>query len=127
MKKVIVIDSCKTLWSFYRKELISDGRIVITVPYKNNPLLPIELEKPDLIIMDNMLSTEEQKFLYKRIRHAFNETPVILHTFGSGKTADIKDLFLTKSYNLSELKHKANVLLETQKAQARQSTVAYVC
>ena len=114
MKKVIVIDSCKTLLSFYKKELISDSRIIMTIPYQNNPLLLLEVEKPDLIIMDNMLSTDKQKFLFKRIRHAFNETPVILHAFGSGNTADIEDLFLVKSSSLSELKYITDTLLETQ-------------
>ena len=114
MKKVIVIDSCKTLWSFYKKELISDSRIIMTIPYQNNPLLLLELEKPDLIIMDNMLSADKQKFLFKRIRHAFNETPVILHTFGSGNAADIKDLLVVKSSSLSELKYTTDTLLETQ-------------
>jgi len=100
MKKVIVIDSCKTLWSFYRKELINNSRIVMTIPYQNNPLLLLAVEKPDIIIMDNMLSADKQKFLFKRIRHAFNETPVILHTFGSGNTASINDLFLAKKFQL---------------------------
>jgi len=114
MKKVIVIDSCKTLWSFYRKELINNSRIVMTIPYQNNPLLLLEVEKPDIIIMDNMLSADKQKFLFKRIRHAFNETPVILHTFGSGNTASINDLFLAKSSSLSELRYITDTLLETQ-------------
>ena len=114
MKKVIVIDSCKTLWSFYRKELINNSRIVMTIPYQNNPLLLLAVEKPDIIIMDNMLSADKQKFLFKRIRHAFNETPVILHTFGSGNTADINDLFLAKSSSLNELRYITDILLETQ-------------
>ena len=114
MKKVIIIDSCKTLLSFYKKELMSNSRIIMTIPYQSNPLLLLEIEKPDLIIMDNMLSTDKQKFLFRRIKHAFNKTPVILHTFGSGNTADIKDMFLVKSSSLSELKHITDTLLEKQ-------------
>ena len=127
MKKILVIDSCKTLWSFYKKELIDVNRIIMTIPYKNNPLLLIEMEKPDLIIMDNMLSTSEQKFLLKRIRHAFNETPVILHTFGSGNTADINDLFLVKSTSLSELKYITDTLLETQGLFTAERGIAGAC
>ena len=127
MTKILVLDGSEALWLLYKKELSCDNRKVITRTYKNKYLQLINSEKPNLIIMDNMIPAEKQKFMLDKIRKDNKELPIILHSFVSGKTANIKDLFLTKSYNLSELKHKANVLLETQKAPARQSTVAYVC
>jgi len=127
MTKILVLDGSEALWLLYKKELSCADRKVITRTYKNKYLQLINSEKPSLVIMDNMIPAEKQKFILDKIRKDHKELPIILHSFASGKTADIKDLFLTKSYNLSELKHKTNVLLETQKAPTRQSTVAYVC
>ncbi len=127
MKKILVLNGSEALYLLYKQELSCADRKVITRTYKNKYLQLINSEQPSLVIMDNMIPTEKQKSILTKIRQDYNELPIILHSFVSGKTADIKDLFLTKSYNLSELKDKANVLLETQKVPVMKSTVAYVC
>ncbi len=114
MKKILIINGCEALWFLYKKELIWSDRIVTTITCKNKYLQVLNSEKPDLIIMDNMIPAEKQKFMLKKIRKNNKELPIILHSFVSGKTAEIKDMFLTKSYTLNELKHKANILLETR-------------
>jgi len=111
----------------YKKELIWNDRIVITITYKNKYLQIINRKEPDLIVMDNMIPIEKQKCILKKIRENHQELPIILHSFISGHTAEIKDLFLTKSYNLNELKHKANVILETRKISHENRTSACVC
>ena len=127
MKKILVLNGSEALYLLYKQELSCADRKVITRTYKNKYLQLINSEQPSLVIMDNMIPTEKQKSILTKIRQDYNELPIILHSFVSGKTADIKDLFLTKSYNLSELKDKANVLLETQKVPVMKSTVAYFC
>ena len=127
MKKILVLDGSEALWCLYKKELDWSDRIVITITYKNKYLQIIDSERPDLIIMDNMIPIEKQEFMLKKIRKNYKEFPIILHSFVSGHTAEIKDLFLTKSYSLSELKHKANILLETQQVSREYSMSACVC
>ena len=127
MKKILVLDGCESLEFLYKKELIWNDRIVITITYKNKYLQIINRKEPDLIVMDNMIPIEKQKCILKKIRENHQELPIILHSFISGHTAEIKDLFLTKSYNLNELKHKANVILETRKISHENRTSACVC
>jgi len=127
MKKILVLDGSEALWLLYKKELSGTNCKVITKTYKNKYLQLIDSEKPGLVIMDNMIPVEEQQFMLKKIRKNHKELPIILHSFASGNTAEINDLFLTKSHNLSELKHKTNILLETQEPPAKLRTVAYVC
>lgn len=127
MKKILVLHGCQALWFLYKKELICRDRMVLTKTHENKYLQIIENQRPDLIIMDNMIPANKQKSILKKIRKNNKELPIILHSFVSGETLEVKDLFLTKSYNLNELKHKANMLLDRREVAYYYNTASCVC
>jgi len=82
--------------------------------------------KPELIITDNLLPPEKQKFILCRIRKNCRELPIILHRFPSGNSAELPDLFLAKTSSLSELKHKTLALLTVQEVPPVPATETYL-
>lgn len=111
MKKILILNSCETLWFLYEKELESEACSVTTRSCRSNYLQEIRKIKPDLIITDNLLPVEKQEFILNRIRKNYRELPILVHMFPSGNRAALPGLPLFKSNSLSELKHKTTTLL----------------
>jgi len=124
MKNILVLNGCEALWFLYKKELSGKDRTIITKTYKNKYRQLINSQKPSVVIIDNMIPIKKQEYVLKTIRKHHKELPIIHHCFLSGHTAELRDLFLARSYNLGELKHKTAVLLETQDIQPEHQEVA---
>lgn len=125
--KILVVDDEELLVKGIRFNLQNDGYEVIT---GSNGLEAVEIastQNPDLIILDIMMPEMDGLTACGRIRE-FSNVPIILLT---AKTEDMDKLigfdhgaddYLTKPFNILELKARVKALLRRSYTQTQEST-----
>jgi DNA-binding response OmpR family regulator len=118
MPKILVVDDEEHIRLLYFEELNEAGYEVITAEDGYKLLETIEEEKPDLVILDIKMVGYNGLDLLQDIRNHFYALPVILSTAYDSYKEDMKsivaDFYVVKSFNLTELKNKISMALETR-------------
>lgn len=125
--KILVVDDEQLLVKGIRFNLQNEGYDVITGSNGAEALLLAEQQNPDLIILDVMMPEMDGLTACSKIRE-FSDVPIILLT---AKAEDMDKLmgfdngaddYLTKPFNILELKARIRALL--RRANAQSSTAA---
>jgi two-component system, response regulator, stage 0 sporulation protein F len=118
MAKILVVDDEEHIRLLYSEELSESGYEVITAESGYQLLERIEMEKPDLVILDIKMVDYNGLDLLQDIRNRFYDLPVILSTAYDTFKEDMKsiaaDFYVVKSFDLTELKKKIGMALETR-------------
>jgi DNA-binding response OmpR family regulator len=118
MPKILVVDDQEHIRLLYSEELNEAGYEVITAEGGYKLLETIEEEKPDLVILDIKMADYNGLDLLQDIRNHFYDLPVILATAYDSFKEDMKsiaaDFYVVKNFDLSELKKKIAMALETR-------------
>ena len=90
----------------------------ISVSYTLKILERIEKEKPDLIVLDIKMADESGLDILQEIRNKYYNLPVVLCTAYDTFKEDMKsiaaDFYVIKSFDLTELKNRIAMALETR-------------
>lgn len=117
MPKILIVDDEEHIRFLYSEELADEGYEVITHDSGNQLLELIDKEKPDLVVLDIKMVDYNGLDLLQDIRNRYYDLPVILCTAYDTFKEDMKsiaaDFYVTKSFDLSELKTKIKMALET--------------
>ena len=123
MKKILVVDDEALLVKGIRFNLQNDGYEVITGSDGVEAVELAQSQKPDLIVLDVMMPRMDGLTACSKIRE-FSDVPIILLT---AKTTDMDKLlgfdqgaddYLTKPFNILELKARIRALLRRSGAAA---------
>ncbi len=118
MNKILIVDDNEPIQILYADELTEEGYDVITTGDGVGLLGLIEEAQPDLVVLDIRLGETNGLDLLQDIRNTYYELPVILCSAYSAFRYDMKsiaaDYFVVKSSDLSELKVKIKMALETR-------------
>jgi DNA-binding response OmpR family regulator len=117
MAKILIVDDEEHIRYLYSEELSEAGYEVITADNGYRLLERIEEEKPDLVVLDIKMVDYNGLDLLQDIRNKFYNLPVILCTAYDTFKEDMKsiaaDFYVIKSFDLTELKNKIAMALET--------------
>ena len=117
MAKILVVDDEEHIRLLCSEELTEAGYEVITAADGYELTERIEKEKPDIVILDIKMIDYNGLDLLQDIRNKFYNLPVILCTAYDTFKEDIKsiaaDFYVIKSFDLTELKKKIAMALET--------------
>ncbi len=118
MPKILIVDDEEGIRMLYSMELEDEGYEVITLPDGRDLLAIVDKEAPDCIILDIKLREYNGLDLLQQIRKRHYDLPVILNSAYSSFKVDLKavaaDYYVVKSSDLSELKDKVKIALETK-------------
>lgn len=118
MAKILIIDDEEHIRYLYSEELTEEGYEVITAENGYRLLEKIEEEKPDLIVLDIKMVDYNGLDLLQDIRNKFYDLPVVLCTAYDTFKEDMKsiaaDFYVIKSFDLTELKSKIEMALESK-------------
>ena len=116
MNKILVLDNDESIQMFYADELLEEGYEVITSGDGFRLMKLIEIESPDLIVMEIKLGKYNGLDLLQDIRNTYYNLPVILCTAYPSFKYDLRsiaaDYYVVKSLDLSELKLKIKMAME---------------
>lgn len=117
MPKVLIVDDEEGIRMLYSMELEDEGYEVITLPDGKDVLKTVEEQRPDVIVLDIKMKEYSGLDLLQEIRKKYQDLPVILNSAYSSFKAEGKavaaDYYVIKSSDLTELKEKLKVALET--------------
>ena len=117
MAKILIVDDEEHIRFLYSEELTDDGYEVVTADSGFQLLDRIAQEKPDLVILDIKMVDYNGLDLLQDIRNKYYDLPVILCTAYDTFKEDMKsiaaDFYVIKSFDLTELKNKIKMALET--------------
>ncbi|MCB2189647.1 MAG: response regulator [Deltaproteobacteria bacterium] len=117
MAKILIVDDEEHIRFLYSEELTDEGYDVVTADSGRDLLERIEKEKPNLIILDIKMVDYNGLDLLQDIRNKYYDLPVILCTAYDTFKEDMKsiaaDFYVIKSFDLTELKNKIKIALET--------------
>ena len=120
MPKIFLVDDEEYIRVLYSEELKETGYEVISAESGYKVLETIEEEKPDLVILDIKMVDYNGLDMLQDIRNHFYDLPVILSTAYDSFKEDVKsiaaDFYVVKSFDLTELKQKIAMALETKLA-----------
>lgn len=115
--KILIVDDEEHIRFLYSEELTDEGYEVITADSGYKLLERIEEEKPDLVVLDIKMVDYNGLDLLQDIRNKYYDLPVILCTAYDTFKEDMKsiaaDFYVIKSFDLTELKNKVKMALET--------------
>lgn len=118
MAKILIVDDEEHVRLLYSEELLEEGYEVCVADTGYELIERIEREKPDLVILDIKLAEYSGLDLLQDIRNKFYNLPVILSTAYDVFKQDLKsvaaDYYVTKSFDLTELKKRIAMALETK-------------
>ncbi|RJX35891.1 MAG: response regulator [Desulfarculus sp.] len=118
MAKILIVDDEEHIRFLYSEELADEGYEVITADSGYQLLERIAKEKPDLVVLDIKMVDYNGLDLLQDIRNKFYDLPVILCTAYDTFKEDMKsiaaDFYVIKSFDLTELKNKIKMALETK-------------
>ncbi|MBI4965179.1 MAG: response regulator [Desulfomonile tiedjei] len=118
MAKILIVDDEEGIRMLYSMELEDEGYEVTTLPDGRDLLTTVEKEAPDCIILDIKMREYNGLDLLQQIRKQHYDLPVILNSAYSSFKVDLKavaaDYYVVKSSDLSELKEKLKIALETR-------------
>lgn len=108
MATILVVDDEQHILQYYSEELAEDGHEILTLESGDSLLERISLYRPDVVVLDIKLGKWDGLDLLQEIRKNFYNMPVILcsayDTFKKDLRSIAADYYVTKSYDLSELK-----------------------
>ncbi|MCA1988355.1 MAG: response regulator [Desulfarculus sp.] len=117
MAKILIVDDEEHIRFLYSEELTDEGYEVVTADSGFQLLDRIAAEKPDLVILDIKMVDYNGLDLLQDIRNKYYDLPVILCTAYDTFKEDMKsiaaDFYVIKSFDLTELKNKIKMALET--------------
>lgn len=117
MAKILIVDDEEHIRFLYSEELSDEGYEVITADSGYQLLERIEKEKPDLVVLDIKMVDYNGLDLLQDIRNKYYDLPVILCTAYDTFKEDMKsiaaDHYVIKSFDLTELKNRIKMALET--------------
>ena len=117
MAKILIVDDEEHIRFLYSEELSDEGYEVITHDSGAGLLELIEREKPDLVVLDIKMVDYNGLDLLQDIRNKYYDLPVILCTAYDTFKEDMKsiaaDFYVIKSFDLTELKNRIKMALET--------------
>lgn len=117
MAKILIVDDEEHIRFLYSEELTDEGYEVVTADSGFQLLDRIATEKPDLVILDIKMVDYNGLDLLQDIRNKYYDLPVILCTAYDTFKEDMKsiaaDFYVIKSFDLTELKNKIKMALET--------------
>jgi DNA-binding response OmpR family regulator len=118
MAKILIVDDEEGIRILYAMELEDEGYEVITLPDGENLMEILDNEQPDCIVLDIKMREFNGLDLLQQIRKKYYDLPVILNSAYSSFKVDLKavaaDYYVVKSSDLTELKAKLKVALETR-------------
>ncbi|MCB2193194.1 MAG: response regulator [Deltaproteobacteria bacterium] len=118
MAKILIVDDEEHIRFLYSEELADEGYDVATADSGFQLLERIEKEKPDLVVLDIKMVDYNGLDLLQDIRNKYYDLPVILCTAYDTFKEDMKsiaaDFYVIKSFDLTELKNKIKMALETK-------------
>ncbi|MBU1154452.1 MAG: response regulator [Desulfarculus sp.] len=118
MAKILIVDDEEHIRFLYSEELADEGYEVATADSGFQLLERIEKEKPDLVVLDIKMVDYNGLDLLQDIRNKYYDLPVILCTAYDTFKEDMKsiaaDFYVIKSFDLTELKNKIKMALETK-------------
>jgi two-component system response regulator (stage 0 sporulation protein F) len=117
MRKVLIADDEDVLCKLYSAELSGEGYEVITTSDVTELMDLIEQHRPDLVVLDIRMGAYNGLDILQDIRNAYYDKPVILCSGYSPFKYDLRsiaaDHYVVKSVDLTELKTKINMALES--------------
>jgi DNA-binding response OmpR family regulator len=117
MAKILIVDDEEGIRMLYAMELEDEGYDVVTLSEGKELLQVIEREQPDVLVLDIKMKEFSGLDLLQEIRKQYYDLPVILNSAYSSFKVDLKavaaDYYVVKSSDLTELKEKLKVALET--------------
>ena len=117
MAKILIVDDEEHIRYLYSEELSDSGYDVITAESGYLLMEKIEEEKPDLVVLDIKMVDYNGLDLLQDIRNRFYDLPVVLCTAYDTFKEDMKsisaDYYVIKSFDLTELKNKIALALES--------------
>lgn len=117
MAKILIVDDEEHIRFLYAEELADEGYEVATADSGFKILERIEQEKPDLVVLDIKMVDYNGLDILQDIRNKYYDLPVILCTAYDTFKEDMKsiaaDFYVIKSFDLTELKNKVKMALET--------------
>ena len=116
MAKILIVDDEEHIRFLYSEELAEVGYEVITADSGEKLLERIELERPDLVVLDIKMVDYNGLDLLQDIRNKYYNLPVVLCTAYDTFKEDMKsiaaDYYVIKSFDLTELKTKIAMAIE---------------
>jgi DNA-binding response OmpR family regulator len=116
--KILIVDDEEHIRLLYSEELNDAGYEVVTAEGGYKLLETIEEGKPDLVILDIKMVDYDGLAILRDIKNRFYDLPVILSTAYDSFKEDVKsieaDFYVVKSFDLTELKNKIAMALETR-------------
>ena len=118
MATILVVDDERHILQYYSEELAEEGHEILTLESGDALLERISLCRPDVVVLDIKLGQWDGLDLLQDIRKNFYNMPVILctayETFKSDLRSIAADYYVTKSYDLSELKGRIRMAVEAR-------------
>lgn len=118
MAKIMIVDDEEGIRKLYAMELEDEGYEVVTLSDGTELLERLDQENPDCIILDIKMRECSGLDVLQEIRKKHYDMPVILNSAYSSFKVDLKavaaDYYVVKSSDLTELKEKIKVALETR-------------
>jgi CheY-like chemotaxis protein len=117
MAKILVVDDEEHIRYLYSEELTEAGYETISAGSGHRLLERIEMEKPDLVVLDVKMAEHDGLDLLQDIRNRFHKLPVVLcsayNSFNEGMKSDPAEFYVIKSSDLTELKSKIALALQS--------------
>lgn len=117
MAKILIVDDEEHIRFLYSEELADEGYEVITAEDGHRLIEKIDEEEPDLVVLDIKMVDYNGLDLLQDIRNRFYNLPVVLCTAYDTFKEDMKsiaaDFYVIKSFDLTELKNKIAMALES--------------
>ena len=116
MATILLVDDEQHILEYYSEELAEDGHEILTLDSGDSLLERIGLCRPDVVVLDIKLGNWDGLELLQDIRRSFYNMPVIIcsayDTFKRDLRSIAADYYVTKSYDLSELKGRIRMAVE---------------
>jgi DNA-binding response OmpR family regulator len=118
MAKILIVDDEEGIRMLYSMELQDEGYDVLTLHDGKDLLETVDKERPDCIVLDIKMREYSGLDLLQQLRKKYYDLPVILNSAYSSFKVDLKavaaDYYVVKSSDLTELKEKLKIALETK-------------
>jgi two-component system, response regulator, stage 0 sporulation protein F len=117
MARILLIDDEQHIRDRFDMEMTGDGYAVQTIGSCWNFIPRIELFRPELVVLDIKLAGCDGLDILEEIRNYYPDLPVILWSAYDTYKYEIRsigaDYYVLKSYDLTELKTRVRMSLET--------------
>lgn len=117
MGRILLVADERNILKFYTEELSGDGHQVVAVDSGDQLLSAIGFHQPDVVVLDIKLAGWDGLDLLQDIRNRYYDLPVILCSAYETYKEDLRslaaDYYVVKSFDLSELKKKIRMAIDT--------------